>query len=231
MGKELDWLTEVPLFQGLPDSQLAGLATIASERQCDRHETVFAEGEDSAGFFVVISGQVRVFKLSPDGREQILHIFGPGEPVGEVPVFTGEPYPAHAAAMKRSLLGFIPRDAFIELVKKDPTIALNMLAVLSKRLMRFTRMIEDLSLKEAPARLAAYLLRLQRRQGMRPVVELDIPKNQLANLLGTTPETLSRILAKLVLAGAVETVDNRHIRLSDEAFLDELSAGMTRLSG
>jgi len=97
---------------------------------------------------VVIEGRIRVYKLSPEGKEQILHLWGPGEPFGEVALFTGRNFPAYAEAHERSRVFFFPRTAFAELIKANPSLALNMLATLSMRLHRFASLIEDLSLKE-----------------------------------------------------------------------------------
>ncbi|MBN2309596.1 MAG: Crp/Fnr family transcriptional regulator [Candidatus Hydrogenedentes bacterium] len=223
-------IAAAPLFRGLSDEHHKRLASRAVEREVGRGETIFAEGEEADGFYLVVTGQVRVFKLSEEGKEQTLHIFGPGAPFGEVAVFAGSRFPAHAAALKRSRILFFPRHAFVELVHDDPSLALNMLAILSKRLTRFTALIEDLSLKEVPARFAAYLLFLSEQQGAADVVAWGMAKGQLANLLGTTPETFSRILRKLAERGAVEPAGAKGLRLLDRAYLGSLSTGRERLA-
>jgi CRP/FNR family transcriptional regulator len=219
-----DLLGKIPLFQGLPEAQREKLAWIASSQALDRGALIFSDGDDASGFYVVLSGRIKIYKLAPDGKEQILHLFGPGEPFGEVPVFTGERFPAHAEAMEKSSILYFPRAAFIELVRQEPSLALNMLAVLSKRLRLFTHLIESLSLKEVPGRLAAYLLYLSDRSDDPAALRLDIPKGQLASLLGTIPETLSRILGRMAGQGIVE-VEGRAIRLLDRSALEELAEG------
>ncbi|MGD9504900.1 MAG: Crp/Fnr family transcriptional regulator [Syntrophobacteraceae bacterium] len=219
-----DLLAKIPLFQGLPEAQREKLAWIASSQALDRGALIFSDGDDASGFYVVLSGRIKIYKLAPDGKEQILHLFGPGEPFGEVPVFTGERFPAHAEAMEKSSILYFPRAAFIELVRQEPSLALNMLAVLSKRLRLFTHLIESLSLKEVPGRLAAYLLYLSDRSDDPSALRLDIPKGQLASLLGTIPETLSRILGRMAGQGIVE-VEGRAIRLLDRSALEELAEG------
>ena len=212
----------IPLFEGLPRPQIDDLAMIAVDRMFQRGQNIFFEGDDGAGFYVLISGRVKIFKVSLDGKEQILHIFGPGEPFGEVPVFEGQKFPASAETMEESRIFFFPRDAFIYLIERNPAIALNMLAVLSKRLRRFTQLIEDLSLKEVPGRLAAYLLYLSElKMGTRNLT-LDISKGQLASLLGTIPETLSRILSKMTRAGLIE-IEGPHIEILDPQGLEDLA--------
>jgi len=208
----LNHIARVPLFEGLPLPQIEDLAMIVTDQVFRKGETIFSEGEDGNGFYVVITGRIKIFKLSPDGKEQILHFFGPGEPFGEVPVFTGQHFPANAAAIEESRVFFFPRKSFVELIKRNPSLALNMLAVLSKRLRRFAALIDDLSLKEVPGRLAAYLLYLSDQNKGSKDLDLTITKAQLASLLGTIPETLSRILGKLSSQGLIET-DGRRIRI------------------
>lgn len=212
--KKREIIRESSLFSGLPDQQLADIVDISFEKSFGRGESVFFEGDAGNGFYLIASGKVKVYKMSPAGKEHILHIFGPGEPFGEVPVFHGHPFPASAECLVKSKLLFFPREKFVHLVNANPSIALNMLAVLSMRLRRFTAQIEDLSLKEVPARLAGYLLYLQEEQGGRQIVELEISKGQLASLLGTIPETLSRIFAKMSEEGLI-AVDGRNITIKD----------------
>ena len=203
-----------PLFNGLPMEQIDHVVRIVVKKQYGRGETIFFEGDEGKGFYMVESGKVKIYKMSLSGKEQILHIFGPGEPFGEVPVFHGQPFPATAEALMKSTLLFFPRDKFVQLVHEMPSIALNMLAVLSMRLRRFASQIENLSLKEVPARLADYLLYLSEEQGNTEAVELEISKGQLASLLGTIPETLSRIFAKMSEEGLI-AVEGRTIRIKD----------------
>jgi CRP/FNR family transcriptional regulator, dissimilatory nitrate respiration regulator len=224
----LDHIARVPLFEGLPPEQIEDLAMIVTDQVFRKGESIFSEGEEANGFYVVITGRVKIFKLSSDGKEQILHFFGPGEPFGEVPVFTGQHFPANATAMEESRGFFFPRKSFVDLIKRNPSLALNMLAVLSKRLRRFAALIDDLSLKEVPGRLAAYLLYLSDQNKGAKVLELAVTKAQLASLLGTIPETLSRILGKLSSQGLIET-DGRRIRILDREALRDLAESGGRL--
>lgn len=203
------------LFKGLPDEQLDEIEKIAIRRQYKKTETVFFEGDAGDGFYMVLAGKVKIFKISPGGKEYILHISCPGEMIAEAPVFQGHPFPANAETLVESALLFFPRDLFVQLVHKTPSIAINMLGSLSMRLRRFANQIEDLSLKEVPARLAGYLLYSMDEQNGQDVIELGISKGQLASLLGTIPETLSRILTKMSREGLIE-VDGRTIKIVDK---------------
>ncbi|MDP3283056.1 MAG: cyclic nucleotide-binding domain-containing protein, partial [Desulfobacterales bacterium] len=124
-----DIISAVPLFEGLPDEQLHEIKKIAVSRQFSKGETIFSEGDPGDGFYIIAEGHVKIYKVSSEGKEQILHIFGIGEPFGEVPVFTGQPFPANAEAIAKSRLLFFPRSDFVELIKGNPSLALNMLAV------------------------------------------------------------------------------------------------------
>lgn len=202
------------LFGGLPPEHLDEIEKIAVLKKYKRGESIFFEGDPGIGFYMVATGKVKIYKTSISGKEQILHIFGPGEPFGEVPVFHGHPFPAHAMALEKTSLIFFPRKAFVELVYTMPSLVMNMLAVLSMRLRRFATQIENLSLKEVPARLAGYLLYLSEEQGNTEQVELQISKGQLASLLGTIPETLSRIFSRMSTEGLI-SVEGKKISLLD----------------
>jgi len=217
-----DLISHCPLFEGLPEDQLDSVRDIIIEKEHGKGDTIFSEGDDGIGFYLVSQGMVKIYKVSFEGKEHILHIFGPGEVFGEVPVFTGKVYPANAEAIKKSRLLFLPREAFISLVTKNPSIALNMLAILSMRLRQFAAQIESLSLKEVPGRLASYLILLSEEQQNSASVTLSISKGQLASLLGTIPETMSRILSKMSSMNLIE-VNGRDISLFDMDGLQDLA--------
>jgi CRP/FNR family transcriptional regulator len=222
-------IARVPLFEALPEGQQKDIAAIAVDKRFRRGQTIFSEGQPGDGFYVLLSGRVKIFKLSSEGKEQILHLFGPGEPFGEVPIFEGRRFPAHAVALEDSHACFIPRQAFVDLIQRNPSLAINMLAVLSRRLRRFTDLVEDLSLKEVPGRLAAHVLYLSQLAEGAQEVKLDIPKNLLAGMLGTIPETLSRILSRMAQQGLIES-DGPRIRITDRKGLQDLAEGLRRLA-
>lgn len=228
MGKEtISQLAMAPLFRCLPRETLEQIAQTAVEQTFRKGELFFSEGEEAKGFFLVAKGKIKVFKVSSDGKEQILQIMGPGEPVGEVAVFSGGNFPASAQAMEETKVLFFPREPFMELIRRDPSIALRMLALLAKRLRKFTALIEDLSLKEVPSRLASYLLE---HSGSDRRISLPISKAQLASVLGTIPETLSRVLARMEKEGLIELEGTRAIRILQRQGLEELAQGMRKLT-
>lgn len=228
VGGKRGEIAAIPLFAGLSEVQYDGLVRISEERRYAKGETIFSEGWEARGFYCLLSGKVKVFKLSAEGKEHILQVFGPGEPFGEAAAFAGGRFPANAEALLDCQTLYFPRSAFVDLVARDPTLALNMLAVLSQRLHSFAATIEALSLKEVPARLAAYLLSVSHRHGGVDEVKLDIAKHQLANLLGTTPETLSRVLGRMSQEGVIEVISSR-IKVIDRNRLEELAEAHRRL--
>jgi CRP/FNR family transcriptional regulator, dissimilatory nitrate respiration regulator len=224
----MSFIASIPLFEGLSESLLNELSSICVEKQFNKGETIFSEGDPGNGFYVVMTGTVKIYKSSIDGKEKILHIFGSREPFGEVPVFSGKPFPANAQAIIKSRLLFFPRNEFVRLISANPTLSLSMLSVLSMRLRQFAAQIEQLSLKEVPARLAAYLIYLSEEQANTNAVSLSISKGQLASLLSTMPETLSRILSRMSRTGFID-VDGRMIHLLDIEGLHALSDGAVNL--
>lgn len=219
-AKKDELLAHSLLFSGLPREQVEKIAEIAVTKRYGKGASIFFEGDPGIGFFMVASGKVKIFKTSFDGKEQILHIFGPGEPFGEVPVFHGNPFPANAEALSECEVLFFPRAEFVGLITGNPSLALNMLAVLALRLRRFATQVENLSLKEVPGRLAAYLQYLMEEQQRQDRVVLDIPKGQLASLLGTSSETLSRIFNKMSEEGLIR-VEGKTIFILDRERLKE----------
>lgn len=165
---------------------------------------IFHEGDKGDGFYMVEKGKIKVFKLSFEGKEQILHIYGPGHLFGEVPAFSGKNFPASSMALEKTTILFLPREKFVNLIAQTPGLGMNLLADLSMRLRDFTVQIENLSLKEVPARLAAYILTLSKEQENENQVTLPISKAQLSNLIGTTPETVSRVFKKMMAASLIE---------------------------
>lgn len=208
------FLSQTMLFGGLPEAQLDKLAAIAIPQSYPRADNLFQQGESGHGFFIVQSGRVKVFKLSKEGREQILHIFGEFDHFAEVPALDGQPYPASATAIEATTVLFFPRQPFLQLLEQQPDLAINVLKSFARHLRRFSNLVDTLTLREVPARLASYLLQLSQQASAAETITLDLSKGQLAARLGTIPETLSRVFAKLKRQGLLN-VQGRHIQLLD----------------
>jgi CRP/FNR family transcriptional regulator len=235
MAKDLveDALRQCTLFEGIPEQHLTALRGIATKRRLPKNGALFGEGDRAEGFYLILSGRVKVFKISPDGKEHILHIFGPGEPVGEVPVFSGKEFPAFAETLQKSDLLYFPRSRFLDLAASQPQILMNMLGTLSMRLRKFTQKIEQLSLKEVASRLSEVLLEMAGEASLGEegeAVELRFTKGQLASQLGTTPETLSRTFQKMTRLGLIR-VDKKRVELLNRQGLQGLALGTDPLEG
>lgn len=223
MKKISDILSGIPSFGGLSENQIEEIKQIVVDRHFNKGEIIFFQGDKGDGFYIVVSGMVKIFKVSLEGKEHIMRIVGPGEPFGQVAVYARREFPASAQAIAESHLLFLPRTAFVELIIKNPYLALNMLSVLSMRLREFTVHVESLALKEVPGRLSSYLIHLAEEQGNeKNTVSLNIAKVQLSSLLGTTPETLSRILTQMAHNGLIQ-VKKRDIKILNYKKLEELA--------
>lgn len=213
-------LKTCPFFAGLSDVDIEALMGIARVRESSRGELLFSDGEKAVGFFVVLDGKVKVYKLSPEGKERILHIIHPGGTFAEAAIFADGLYPAYAEPLQSSKLLFLPKEGFLNLLMDNGRISINMIAGLSKFLRQFANQIEDLTFKDVPSRLARYLMVLSK--GVKESVELPISKSQLASNLGTVSETLSRTLRKLSEDDLI-SVSGKTVEILDFERLEELS--------
>lgn len=208
----------------MDDTDLLIVKSIVIERYYKKNITIFSENEEAQGFYIVSSGKVKIYKLSPEGKEHVLHICSQGEMFAEAAMFSGKEYPAYARAIENVNLLFIPKKGFLDLVKKNPEMSIKMLGALSVKLRKFAGMIEDLSLKEVSARLAKYILDISIHKGSK-TFSLDIKKTDLALKLGTVSETISRTLKKLK-DHKIISADKSEISILDFESLQEISAGM-----
>ncbi|MHB8841474.1 MAG: Crp/Fnr family transcriptional regulator [Candidatus Aquicultor sp.] len=227
----LQGLRMCPLFAGLPEDNLKELSTIVIGKKFTRGELIFSDGDAGEGFYIVVHGRVKLFKLGMDGREQILHFVSNGDPFGEVTLFSGVSYPAFARAVTDLEVMFFKRNDFEALVRQDPQLSLNMIAIMSHHLRRFATLVEELSLKDVPARVAKYLLDSATRSG-RTVAsgiefDLDISKTELAQRLGTISETISRTLGKMKSTGIIDT-NGKKVTILDIDTLEEVASGLRK---
>lgn len=172
-----------------------------------KNQIIFSENQEAKGFFAIKKGKIKIFKLSYEGKEKTLQIFGASQIFGEVPVFQGKNYPASSMAIEDAKVIFFAKNKFLQLIENIPELGTNLLACLSEKLRKLTTQIEDLSLKEAPARLASYIITLSKEQSDKNIVILPISKVQVASLIGTTPETISRAFKKMMESKLIKIKD------------------------
>jgi CRP/FNR family cyclic AMP-dependent transcriptional regulator len=211
-------LRKTPLFASLTDAEMQALSTLTARKRFQKDEQLFAEGDLCTGLFLVATGKVRIFKLSPAGREQILAVEGPGSSFAELPVFDGGNYPAAASALEDTEVLFISRRDFQTFCREHPEVALKVIAVVGSRLRRLVGIIEELSFTTVRQRLIALILRLAQadgtpsKEGIR--VELTKSHQDLASELGTVRELVSRNLSRLQAEGFLD-VEGRKIVVKD----------------
>lgn len=217
-GAALAVLRKVSLFSSLSEQEFAFLASHLLQRKYSSGELIFSEGDVCAGLYVVQAGNVRIFKSSAGGREQVLSIDGPGSSIAELPVFDGGSYPASAQAVSDCTLLFFSRQDFQTLCMQHPEVALKVLKVVGARLRRLVGIIEELSFTTVRHRLIALLVQLGKTEGIRDhnrdAVALTLPSNnsELAAQIGTVRELVSRNLSRLQAEGLIE-VDNRKLEI------------------
>ncbi len=184
-----------PLFAGLNNGDLAALLKISRRSEVPKGTILFSEGEEARGFYVPVSGKIKIYKVTPEGRERVLRIAEPGRTFAEAAIFDLGTYPANAATLDRSVLLFFPKQEVLHLLKSNVQLAINMIGGISRLLREFMDQMEAIAFRDVPSRLARYLLDLAETAGNR--VELPLSKTQLAVNLGTVSETLSRTFRKM----------------------------------
>jgi CRP/FNR family transcriptional regulator len=186
------------LLSGLPPADLRVIAGITVTRPLEKNEYLFREGDPSRGFFVVQAGSVSIHRLTPSGKEQVIHVFQAGDSFAEATLATETGYPADARALEPSQVLLVQKDAFVGLVKRQPELALRMLASMSQHLRVLVARLDDLTQKDVETRLANWLMKRCPQQDVDApcAIELPMTKRMLAAELGTVSETFSRTLAK-----------------------------------
>jgi CRP/FNR family transcriptional regulator len=217
-------LSGIELFSRLPRPQVEKLARVAVVKDFEAGEIIVTESEPRRGFHVVLEGRVKVFKASPDGKEQTVFVFGGGEPFCLCGAFGDEGHLASAAALAPSRVLALQPAGVETLAREEPTLLMAMVSLLSRRLKESLELIESLSLRGLPARLAAFLLQAAEEAGGERVVRLHLTHRELAKMLNATPEALSRTLKRLSDEGLVAS-RGREIAVLDEAGLRETSRG------
>jgi CRP/FNR family transcriptional regulator, dissimilatory nitrate respiration regulator len=214
-------MRQLPLFSAVAEKDLKGLLAGCRLESAPAGSELLSPADRADRFFLILAGRVKIFQLSAKGDEQILHFYGPGDTFGEAAMWAGGRYPAYAETAADCRLLVIGRDALREAIRANPELAVRMMTGMARKLQEFNQLVERLSLKEVPARLAEVLLQLAAGAG-RESFELRQSKRELAAQIGTIAETLSRAFAKLRAAGLIE-VDGRRIKILDREGLRELA--------
>lgn len=217
---ELEYLKHIPIFEELAPADLAAISQVTIERRYKKNMIIFMEGEPGEGFHYVKSGKVKIIKMAQDGREHIINILGPGEVFAEVLLFNRGPYPATSVALEDSVIGIIKNSDLENVVAGNARIALHIIRVMSKKLLHAQMKIKTLALSDTLARTAQILTRLSQQYG-RPVaggiqIDIDMTRQDLANLIGTTRETVSRVLSSMKKDKVIDFSDQQIIIIDEK---------------
>lgn len=221
MMDKLELLKKCAFFSDIDGASLTGLQKIVGEKKYSKGQMIFSEGEDSTALHILGTGSVDLVKLSPGGKEKLIRTVEPGEVFAEAAVFSGETYPATAMARSESKLFTIKRSKFISFVRSNPDVAIKMLGTMSRLLRHLNNLLSELTLGSVSSRLAKFLIRTSEEE-KNISFKLPVRKNDLAFILGTVSETLSRNIKKFKKLGLIEVRGNL-IRIKDLKKLKELT--------
>ena len=201
------FLRKVPLFEGLKEEELEAIASVTITRSFSKDQVIILAEEEGDALFLINTGQVKGSIVSEDGREVILSLLGEGAVFGELALLDEKPRSANVVAMSDAELYMLHRSDFLQLLYRVPKIAITLLAELATRLRKTDRKIEGLALLDVTNRISETLLQLADEQGEEHSEGLHIPNRhthqQLANMSGTTRETVSRVLKRLEAQGYI----------------------------
>ncbi len=222
MLEEVNFLRNVPIFNELSDQELEKIAALGVRKKYKKGSIILLEEETGAALFVIVSGKVKIVRMDDDGREVILSILGGSDFFGEMAILDGLTRSASVVATSKSELFMIHRRDFLKLLNDFPMVAIALLRELTGRLRKADAQIKSLSLKDAAGRVANVVLQLADEIGMfrKGRVEIDeLPLQQdLANMAGTSRETISRMIHKFIQKGYLQLQGNRLIINDYESF-------------
>lgn len=222
-------LHQVPIFAELDERVLDRLAQRCVPRAVGSGFTLFRAGEKCCGLYVVMEGRVRIFRTSPDGKEQTIAVEGPGRPVAELPLFDGGTYPASAMTTAPTRLAFLPRAEFEHAFRTDPEVAAAVVKSLGARLRHLVHLVETLAFRDVAARLAMLLADYADHDGAPDGdgvrLTLERTQEELAAEIGTARESVSRAVKQLQSAGLIRERKGNRYRLASAATLRAFARG------
>jgi CRP-like cAMP-binding protein len=226
MGKPAnggDVLARVPYFAGLDAATLDRLRRAVRRRRYTTGEQIVVAGAPCEGLYVVIDGQVRLMRTSPEGREHVLGVLGPGATFNDVAVFDAGPSSDSAVAVGPTTVGLVPRNAMTRLIENHPQVAQAALKLLSARQRSLSGIVEDLALRDVTQRVARLLLGCVGRQP-HMIEKADaacahITHQEIAAMVGSVREVVQRALKSLEADGAI-TVERTRVQVRDPAKLE-----------
>jgi CRP-like cAMP-binding protein len=193
-------LRTTPIFSRLNPADRQTIAAVSTVREFKRGETIFDQDSPSEAFYAITAGRVKIFKLMPNGKDLILEVFGPGDPLGAVAAYMGRPFPATASALEDTTCVVIPRPAFFRLLEQHPSLVRGLLLGLTTRLVELTNRLAELTGGRIEPRFARLFLKLADQMGRSErggfFIPLALSRQELADMTGTTIETCIRIMSR-----------------------------------
>jgi CRP-like cAMP-binding protein len=193
-------LRTTPIFSRLVPEDRRKIAEVASVREFSRGEMIFEQESPSDAFYAITAGRVKIFKMMPNGKDLILEVFGPGDPLGAVAAYLGRPFPASASALEETTCVLIPRADFFRLLEEHPSLVRGLLLGLTTRLVELTNRLAELTGGRIEPRFARLFIKLAHEMGRADRGGLFIPlalsRQELADMTGTTIETCIRIMSR-----------------------------------
>jgi len=220
-------LRTTPIFSRLNPADRAAVASVATVRHYPKGETIFEQESPSDALYAIITGRVKIFRMMPNGKDLILEVFGPGDPLGAVALYMERPFPATAAALEDTTCVVIPRGTFFRLLETSPSLVRGLLLGLTTRLVELTNRLAELSSGRIEGRFARLFLKLAREMGRADrggtFVPLALSRQELADMTGTTIETCIRIMSRWGKDSTVRTERDGFVIL-DRQTLERLAS-------
>lgn len=213
--KEIDALKRSSFFSELGNEDLNRIVSISKSKSFSKTSVIFTEGEPGDAFYYVKSGKVKIHRSNEDGKELIVHILGEGDIFAEATLFNNGPYPASASAFEDCIVGVIKNKDLENLISLSPKMSLSLIKIMSRKLIFAQQTIRDLTFYDVFSRTAALLLKLSKEHGIEAnygvKIEMELSRQQLAEMVSTTRETISRVISKFKKEGSLLEVDERII--------------------
>ena len=224
---DISLLKFIPIFSELSDNDLLRIARASTKQLYRKDNMILIEEEIGSTMFVILNGRVKISRISDDGREVILSILGEGDFFGEMSILDGETRSANVVTLEDSEILVIRREDFLQMLHDFPQIAINLLKELAHRLRKSDSQIKSLSLQNATGKVASTLLRIADDSGKIHLGQVEIPKlppqQDLANMAGTSRETISRVIKSLSEKGYCKKMGSKLIIMDYERFRADFS--------
>lgn len=218
--KDAELIKHFSFFSELGEDDLERIADISLERKYKKNMIIFMEGDPGEAFYYIKSGKVKIYRTYEDGKEHILHILGDGEVFGEATLFNNIPYPASAIVYEDSVIGIIKNRDLEKLMRENSEMTLKLIKILTKKLLFAQQKVRDLAFNDVFARTASQLVKLAadygKKTGRGIRIEIQLSRQELADMVGTTRETVSRVISKFKKEKSITEEEDKIVILNED---------------